>query len=128
MKALKIILALTLCALAVWFAIRTWHETAKGNQGELSLTRPGDNESYPDKIARYRAGAELAARVACTNEVVGLRNIINLDLDTAADNFMNWKAFATVEYINQIGGVDRTNLELKFDPGYTGVPTWFKKS
>jgi hypothetical protein len=60
--------------------------------------------------------------------VVDLRGIIALEVYTADQNFMNWTATATVEYINHIGGEDRTNIELTFDPGYTGVPTWFKKS
>ena len=94
----------------------------------VQMTTPGDNESYSSKLARYRAGAESAARAACTNEVTGLRGIISLDVQTSDANFMNWTAAAVVEYINQIGGVNRTNLELKFNPGYTGQPTWFRKT
>jgi hypothetical protein len=128
MKAVKTILALTLCAMAVFFLISTRHQINEAIKGPVSFATPGDNESYADKIARYRAGAENAARTACTNEVVGLRGIIALDVQTYDNNFKNWTANATVEYINHIGGVDRTNIELTFDPGYTGVPTWFKKT
>jgi hypothetical protein len=113
--------------MAVFFLISTWHQSAEVRHVGI-LDGPGDNESYEDKIARYRAGAENAARIACTNEIVGLRGIIALDVQTYDNNFKNWTANATVEYINHIGSVDRTNIELTFDPGYSGVPTWFKKT
>jgi len=72
----------------------------------------GDNESYPHKLARYRAGAEQAVREECTNQVIGLRSIIDEHTVTYDDNFMKWTASATVEYINSVGGVGRTNLEF----------------
>jgi hypothetical protein len=124
----KPIIAWSLCALAVCTAIVVWHirvNSIASAIGEVPETTPGDNESYADKLARYRAGADAAARAACTNEVTGLRGIINLDTDTTDNNFTKWTATATVEYINQIGGVDRTNLAFRFDPGFTGQPTWF---
>ena len=79
-----------------------------------SFTGVGDNESYKHKLARFRDDAEQLVREACTNEVVGLRQIIKLRADTYDDNFMKWKASATVEFINHVGGVDRTNLVFEF--------------
>lgn len=131
LSALKNIVAFIVCALVVFASIWFWHlrvNTAASAVSEVSMATTGDDESYASKLARYRAGAESAARAACTNEVTGLRGIISLDVQTSDDNFMNWTASATVEYINQIGGVDRTNLDFKFNPGYTGQPTWFPSS
>ena len=131
LNSAKPIIALALCALAVCASIFVWHlrvNSSAAALGGASTTSAGDNENYADKLARYRAGAEAAARAACTNEVIGLRGIISLDVQTYDDNFMSRTASATVEYVNQIGGVDRTNIELKFDPGYAGVPAWLKKS
>lgn len=71
------------------------------------------NESYAHKVARYRAGADEALRIACTNDVVGLRSIISAGVDSSADNFMQWTARATADYVNHFGGVDRTNLVFK---------------
>jgi len=128
MKKVKQTLAFSLCALAVILAIIIWRsrvDSAASAMDGSSHTGPGDNESYSDKLIRYRAGAWEAARSECTNEVTGLRGIISLDVDASDQNFMHWTATATVEYINHIGGVDRTNLSLRFDPTYTGQPTWF---
>ncbi len=70
-------------------------------------------ESYAAKVARYRAGADQELRSACTNAVTGLRFIVDTHAATSADNFMAWTATATVDYINHLGGVDRTNLAIK---------------
>ena len=122
----NLIIGVFLCVIIVGISASVWHGY-RAQHADDDRT-PGDNESYESKIERYRATAETAARVACTNEVTGLRNIINLEVETSDQNFMNWSASATVEYINALGGVDRTNIELKFDPGYSGQSAWFKKS
>jgi hypothetical protein len=90
------------------------------------MAQADDNEKYPHKLARYRASAEAGVRDACTNYTVGLRGILYLRADTSADNFMQWTAKATVEFINPVGGVDRTNLEFK--PSVMGGQMrWFQK-
>lgn len=83
-----------------------------------SLRDPGRlkmpvSETYADKVSRYRVGADHELRSACTNAVTGLRFIVDTQASTSADNFMTWTATATVEYINHLGGVDRTNLAFK---------------
>jgi hypothetical protein len=131
MYALKPFLAIAACALVVVAGIILWHlrvNSAASAIGEVPMTSPGDNESYASKLARYRASAESAARAECTNEVTGLRNIINLDVETSDANFRNWSATATVEFINQIGGVDRTNLVLQFYPAGWTQTGWSPKA
>jgi hypothetical protein len=131
MKALKPLLTLALCALIVVAAISLWHlrvKSAASAIGDVPMTSPGDNESYASKLARYRASAESTARAECTNEVTGLRNIITLAVETSDDNFRNWSATALVEYINQIGGVDRTNLVLQFNPAGWTQTGWSPKA
>ncbi len=115
---------MVLCALAVLLRLHHMAAEIEAAKDPFSLTNAGDNKSYADKITRYRAGAGAAVRSACTNEIIGLRGIISLDVQTYDDNFKKWTATATVEYINHIGGVDRTNLSLRFDP-VSGQPAWF---
>jgi len=71
--------------------------------------------SYAQRLDRYRAVAEQAVRINCTNHVIGLRQFIRMDVSTYDQNVKQWKASATVEYINHLGGIDRTNLEFEFD-------------
>jgi len=60
--------------------------------------------------------------------VVGLRSIISLDAKTYENNYKLWSAKATVEYINQLGGVDRTNLDFRFDTFVSGKLLCFQKN
>jgi hypothetical protein len=123
MKAFKIV-GLVLVIVAAAVSIWQWHrERAKMNS---FMARVDDNESYPHKLMRFRADAEQSAREACTNEVVGLRQIIYLHEDTTDDNFMKWTASATVEFINSVGGVERTNLDFKFGT-INGETYWLQK-
>ena len=87
----------------VFFGFRSWQESQNGY------------ESYSHRLAHYRASAENLVRVACTNEVTGLRQFIRMDVSIYGQNVKEWKATATVEYINHLGGIDRTNLEFVFD-------------
>jgi hypothetical protein len=99
---------------AGFFGFRSWQESHNGYV------------SYAQKLARYRAGAEQAVRVACTNQVTGLRQLIRMDVSTYDQNVKRWTATATVEYVNNLGGIDRTNLEFEFD-AWGGELSCFKK-
>jgi hypothetical protein len=112
MKILKIA-ALSLVILGVSIWIWQWHRNRV--QTNSFTARPDDGESYPHKLNRYRVDADQAVRKGITNQVVGLRQIISQRADTSDENFMKWTATATVEFINPVGGVDRTNLDFKFD-------------
>jgi hypothetical protein len=105
MKNLGMALLIVVIGLVAWLIVSGIHDRAW-------MKLPA-NESYARKVTRYRAGAEDALRVVCTNEVVGLRSIVSASVDTSSDNFMNWTARATADYVNHFGGVDRTNLVFK---------------
>jgi hypothetical protein len=103
-------ICLAAIAASAWFVVDMFRERAQANS---FMAAPDDNEKYPHKVARYRASADSGVRAACTNYTIGLRSILELRSETFDDNFMKWTARATVEYINPIGGVNRTNLEFK---------------
>ena len=100
---------LIVCAGWVWQARQAAAVTALGG-----LAMPGSNETYAEKLARYRRDVDQTVREACTNNVVGLRSIISLNCDTTDDNYKNWVAQTTFEFINKVGGVERANLEFRF--------------
>jgi hypothetical protein len=103
-----------------WFLISQYMEAHKWERSQ-----PGDNESYAHKIKRYRAGADAALPAAITNAVVGLRTILTQRTETYDDNFNKWTARAEVEFINPVGGVERTNLDFGSSP--SGQMSWYKK-
>ena len=67
-------------------------------------------ESRDARIARFKAEAVVSQRQRCTNMVTGLRSIISARIDESSGNPCQWTGSAVVEFINPVGGVERTNL------------------
>lgn len=125
MKSFIITVAIVVGAGFVYYAWRGKVNDATEALGGTSMLHAGDNESYPNKLKRYRQGADSALLAACTNAITGLRFVVKSRCVTYDDNFMKWTASATVEYINEVGGVQRREIQFKFDPSFSGQPTWF---
>ena len=78
----------------------------------------------PDDVWHGPSRSELARKEVleeCTNKVVGLNRIIALNLDDHGSNVSQWRAEATLEYVNSIGGVQRTNLNFRFEGFGSGI-------
>ena len=70
--------------------------------------------------------AEIAFRAAVTNQVVGLNRIISTEIEDEDGSIAKWRADATVEYVNSVGGIDRTNLPFRFQ--LISFPDWTDNS
>jgi hypothetical protein len=70
--------------------------------------------------------AEIAFRAAITNQVVGLNRIISTEIEDEDGSIAKWRADATVEYVNSVGGIDRTNLPFRFQ--LISFPDWTDNS
>jgi hypothetical protein len=59
----------------------------------------------------------------CTNVIVGLTRIIRSSVANADDNPYKWAGDVTAEYVNRVGGIERTNICFKFgtDTGLDGL-------
>ena len=59
----------------------------------------------------------------CTNAIVGLTRIIRSSLADTDDNPYRWTGETTVEYVNRVGGIERTNVLFRFgtDTGLDGL-------
>jgi len=66
------------------------------------------------QIQRCRDGAEAAVVTTCSKDITGFRRMVGTTVRDYSDKINEWSATATVEYINTVGGVERTNLDLKF--------------
>jgi DNA-directed RNA polymerase subunit RPC12/RpoP len=73
-------------------------------------------ESELQQQARLRSEAEGEMLKECTNVVVGLTRIIRASSVTAADDPYRWSGDVVAEFINHVGGIDRTNIFFKFGP------------
>lgn len=80
-------------------------------------------ETEAQQKARLQSEAEGEMLKECTNIIVGLTRIIHSSVVDADDNPYQWGGDATLEYVNRVGGIERTNLFFKFgtDTGTDGL-------
>ncbi len=80
-------------------------------------------ETELQQKARLQSESEGEMLKECTNVIVGLTRIIHCSVANADDNFYKWTGEATLEFINRVGGIERTNLFFKFgtDTGDDGL-------
>lgn len=81
----------------------------------IQLAKDQASMELPDLSKPVTAwnGAEREIRDQLTNDVVGLNRIISIDISRADPEPTNWTAQVVVEYVNHVGGIDRTNLPYK---------------
>jgi hypothetical protein len=87
-------------------------------------------ESEWQQKRRFQSEAEVEMLKECTNVIVGLSRIIRTSVLDAEDNPQQWSGSITAEYVNHMGGVERTNVLFRFstDTGSDGlmhVRSWF---
>jgi len=75
---------------------------------------------------RYNREANEEMLKYCTNNIIGLNHFISINLrhfitdsnneilKSDIDDPHNWEGRIVVEYVNQMGGIDRTNLVFRF--------------
>jgi hypothetical protein len=76
------------------------------------------NESTQTRLWRWRREAPEAVRSELTNAVVGFYRAIEqpgaLNWDFSSTSPNNWHGYAVVEFVNRLGGIERTNLPFRF--------------
>ena len=80
-------------------------------------------ETELQQYARLQSEAEGEMLKECTNVVVGLTRIIRASVVTAEEDPYRWSGDVVTEFINHVGGIDRTNISFKFrtDTGRDGL-------
>jgi hypothetical protein len=106
------LIAILLLGIIVWV----------GAQKSKEFNSPKPESEWQQK---HRLQSEAASGVLaeCSNHVVGITRVIDSFVDDLDSDPHKWKGDVTVEFINQIGGVDRTNIPFIFstDTGFDGV-------
>lgn len=72
-------------------------------------------EPFEVELTRLRTDAPAVLLTECTNTIIGLNRIISTTLDDHADDVSAWHAEVTAEFVNKIGGVERTNMPMVFE-------------
>lgn len=71
-------------------------------------------ETDSQRWRRQQQQGEAAFAKSITNDVVGYSRTIETYRDISNDDVGKWWGHATVEYLNPMGGIQRTNLYWKF--------------
>ena len=79
----------------------------------MESNSPG-RETDDQKAHRLQREAESEILVECSNRVTGITRIIESYVNGADSNPYKWKGEVTAEYVNQFGGIDRTNIPFAF--------------
>lgn len=73
---------------------------------------------------RLRKAGKPKMLEVCSNEITGIIRVVSLEFDDvgvfvypvhAMDNPANWSGKAVIEYVNEKGGIGRTNLFFRFE-------------
>jgi hypothetical protein len=80
-------------------------------------------ETELQQQSRLQSEAELEMLKESTNVIVGLNRIIRASVSNSDDNPYKWTGEVVTEFVNRVGGVERTNLFFKFgtDTGQDGL-------
>lgn len=99
--------------LAGLIALGVWIWSSKIRQ--LNEADIKDGPGYSDKLTLWRSQAELLMLGRSSNDVAGFNRLVNSHVDTSGGNVNSWSGEVTADYINHVGGIDRTNLHYAFD-------------
>jgi hypothetical protein len=80
-------------------------------------------ETESQQKNRWQSEADVEMLKESTNVIVGLTRIIHSSVINADDNPYKWAGDVTAEYINRVGGIERTNVFFRFgtDTGGDGL-------
>jgi len=73
-----------------------------------------DNELPAQRMERLRAEAPVEMLTTCSNEVIGFQRLVEFHIFTSDHIITNWQGDVTADFVNGIGGVNRTNILYRF--------------
>jgi hypothetical protein len=80
-------------------------------------------ETESQQKSRLQSEADVEMLKESTNVIVGLTRIIHATAVTTDDNLYKWAGDVTAEFVNKVGGIERTNVFFRFgtDTGGDGL-------
>lgn len=82
------------------------------------MNKVADVGSFPiatqeEKLARWQSDAQFKMLVECTNKLAGINKIIRVGVDDVTQPTAQWRGTVVADYVNRIGGIERTNIYYK---------------
>jgi hypothetical protein len=74
-------------------------------------------ETRLEEHIRWMSEARGAVLTAVSNDAIGLSRVIDCNISDYDDDVRKWKAVVTFEFVNRVGGIERTNYPYKFFSG-----------
>ena len=71
-------------------------------------------ETELQQKARLQSETEVEMLKESTNVIVGLTRIIRLTAANSEENPYKWSGDVTAEFVNRVGGIERTNIMFRF--------------
>jgi hypothetical protein len=79
-----------------------------------ALSARARSETAVDRQHRLQSEAQALLLPQCTNAIVGLHRIINQEIALRDPDPNQWSAQVTAEFVNRVGGIERTNVPFAF--------------
>lgn len=105
----------------LWLALAVAGVAAVAIKGQLdyrafrkAISRQAVLEDYGKRHIDWRTEARAQAMLECSNAVVGLTKVVRLELRDSAGDPNQWTGVAVAEFVNRVGGVERTNVPLRY--------------
>ena len=99
------IVVVVLAAVIVWVPTQWWRNQM------AQFPKP---ETEREELSRLRSEAQAEMLQSCSNRVVGISHVVTVNLSSYDADPAKWTGEVTVECVNRIGGIERTNLSFTF--------------
>jgi len=73
-----------------------------------------------EQLNFLRAQAGTAMLIQATNGVPRIHEIIEENADTFSGSVDQWRGWVRLDYVNQAGGIEQTNIPMNFVATYDG--------
>jgi len=73
-----------------------------------------------DQLNFLRAQADTAMLVQATNGIPHIHEVIEENADTYSGSVRQWRGWIRLDYVNQSGGIEQTNISMAFAATYEG--------
>jgi hypothetical protein len=104
---------ITIAVIVVAYLLIVWGVNSKhwaGRAAEKEAKEFGDEQT--PSLATLRTNAMNSICADCSNEVVGLTRIVRVSVYQEGE-VTNWTGEAIVEFVNKVGGVERTERSYR---------------
>jgi hypothetical protein len=88
--------------------------------GCAKASRPFQDLSQDEQLNILRAQADSAMLVRATNGVPNIHAVLEENADTYSGSVQQWRGWVRLDYLDQSGGIQQTNIPMTFAATFDG--------